>query len=214
MKRPYVVINCAISSDGKIASPSGKQVKISCEEDIERMYKLRNTSDAVLVGINTVLSDNPKLTVKEKYVKNPKQPIRIVLDTNCKTPVGSLVVNSDAKTFIITKEKCDKNFDENVEQIFCDTKNGLIDLEKFLDIMYKRGIRKLMVEGGGTVIYNFLKSGFVDDFFVYVGAMKIDGGKIPTFIVDDKIDTKNLNLELIETKSIGVGKLNHYRLIK
>src|SRR4030042_1544544 len=100
MKRPYVIINCAMSVDGKIASPSGKQMKISCEEDIKRMYKLRSKSDAVLVGINTVISDNPKLTVKEKYIKNPKNPIRIVLDTNCKTPVDSLVVNDVAKTII------------------------------------------------------------------------------------------------------------------
>ncbi len=214
MKRPYVVINCAISSDGKMADHSGRQVRISCEEDIKRMYGLRNQSDAVLVGVNTVLSDDPKLTVKEKYVKNPKQPIRIVLDTYCKTPTVSLVVNDAAKTYIITGKKCDKKFSNNVEIIVCDAKNGLIDLEKFLETIYKKGIRKLMVEGGGTVIYNFLKNGFVDDFFVYVGSMKIDGGKTPPFIVDDKVDTKNLNLELIETKNLGLGKVYHYRLIK
>lgn len=214
MKKPYVVINCAISSDGKMADHSGKQFRISCEEDIKRMYEMRNQSDAVLVGVNTVLSDDPKLTVKEKYVKNPKQPIRLILDTYCKTPVDSLVVNGDAKTFIITGKKCDKPFGKNVEKIICDTKNGLIDLEEFLDAMYRKGIRKLMVEGGGTVIYNFLKNGFVDDFFVYIGSMKIDGGKTPPFIVNNKVDTKNLNLELIETKIFGLGKVYHYRLIK
>jgi len=214
MKRPYVVINCAISSDGKMTDASGKQVRISCEEDIKRTYELRNQSDAVLVGINTVLSDDPKLTVKEKYVKNPKQPIRIVLDTYCKTLMDSLVVNDAATTYIITEKKCDKTFGKNVEIIVCDSKNGLIDLEKFLDIIYKKGIRKLMVEGGGTVIFNFLKKGFVDDFLVYIGPMKIDGGKTPPFIVNGKIDVKNLNLKLIETKDIGLGTLSHYRLIK
>ena len=214
MKRPYVVINCAVSSDGKIASPTGKQVRISCEKDIKRMYELRNSSDAVLVGVNTVLSDDPKLTVKEKYVKNPKQPIRIVLDTFCKTPVDFLAVNDAAETYIITGKKCDKKFGKNVKIIVCDTKNSLIDLEKFLDIIYKKGIRKLMVEGGGTVIYNFIKQGFVDDFFVYVGVIKIVGGKTPPFISDNKIDMKNLNLKLVGKKDIGLGKLYHYRLIK
>ena len=104
MKRPYVVINCAMSSDGKIASPSGKQLRISCDEDIKRMYKLRNDSDAVLVGINTVLSDDPKLTVKEKYIENPERPIRIVLDTHCKTPVDSFVVDNTAKTLIFLQK--------------------------------------------------------------------------------------------------------------
>ena len=138
MNRPYVIINCAMSLDGKIASPSGKQMKISCEEDIKRMYKLRNKSDAVLVGIGTVLSDDPKLTVKEKYVKNPKQPIRIVLDTNCKTPDDALVVNDAAKTLIIAGKECNKKYGDNVEIIKCKTnKEGLIDLENLIDILYK-----------------------------------------------------------------------------
>ena len=215
MKRPYVVVNCAMSADGKIASPSGKQMKISCDEDIKRMYELRNECDAVLVGINTVLSDNPKLTVKEKYVKNPKQPIRIILDTYCKTPVDSLVVNNAAKTLIITGEQCSKRFRKNVEVIFCDTDDdGLINLEKLLEILYNRGINKLMVEGGGNVIWNFLKSRFVDDFYVYVGPTIIGGKETPTISSGRGLDNENINLKLIETKAIGPGLLLHYRLIK
>jgi len=215
MKRPYVVINCAMSADGKIASPSGKQIKISCDGDIKRMYELRNECDAVLVGINTILTDNPKLTVKEKYVKKPKQPIRIVLDSHCKTPVDSLVVNNAAKTLIITGEKCSKTFGDNVKVLLCDTDdNGLIDLEKLLEILYNKGINKLMVEGGGTVIWNFLKSGFVDDFYVYVGPMIIGGTDTPTLFGGKGIDNENVNLNLIETKTIGSGMLLHYRLIK
>jgi len=214
MKKPYVVINCAMSADGKIASPTGKQLRISCEEDIERMYNLRNECDAVLVGIKTVLNDNPKLTVKEKYVKNPKQPIRIVLDTYCKTPIDSLVVNNVSKTFIITAEKCSKNFNENVEIIRCNKdKYDFINLEEFLEICFKRGIKKLMVEGGGKVIWNFLNSGFVDDFFVYIGPMIIGGKNTPT--ISGFLDNSQIiSLKLIEAKSIGPGILLHFRLIK
>jgi 2,5-diamino-6-(ribosylamino)-4(3H)-pyrimidinone 5'-phosphate reductase len=215
MKRPYIVINCAISSDGKMASSSGKQVRISCEEDIKRMYKLRNCSDAVLVGINTVLSDDPKLTVKEKYIKNPKQPMRVVLDTDCRTPINSLVVNNTSKTLIATEKGCEKGFSDNVEIAICNiTDDGLIDLENLFEILSKKGVKKLMVEGGGTVIFNFLKKEFVDDFYIYIGSMKIKGGKIPPFIVKNKIDIKNLNLELIKKKRLGFGHLCHYRLIK
>ena len=212
MKRPYVVINCAMSADGKIASPSGKQMRISCDEDIKRMYELRNECDAVLVGINTVLSDDPKLTIKEKYVKNPKQPIRIVLDTNCKTPIDSLVVNNLAKTLIISRKQCDKKFGDNVEVIECGTnKDGVIDLEKLMEILYNKDIKKLMVEGGGTIIWNFLKYGFVDDFYVYVGPMIIGGKDTPTIAGGKKID-ENSNLKLVETKTIGPGTLLHYRI--
>ena len=201
-----------MSSDGKIASPSGKQIRISCDKDIKRMYELRNDSDAVLVGINTVLSDDPKLTVKEKYVRTPNQPIRIVLDTNCKTPVDSLVVNDASKTLIITATSCNKEFGDNVEIIRCDTdEEGLIDLEKLLDILYEKGINKLMVEGGGTVIWNFLEKGFVDDFFVYIGPMTIGGKNTPT--IGDGKNFKKF-LRLINSEKIGPGKLLHYRLIK
>ena len=73
MTKPYVIINCAMSADGKIALPTRKQLRISSEEDIKRMYNLRNKCDGVLVGVGTILSDDPKLTVKEKYVKNPNK---------------------------------------------------------------------------------------------------------------------------------------------
>ena len=109
MNRPYVVINCAMSADGKIASPSGKQMRISCDKDIRRMYELRNESDAVLVGINTVLNDDPKLTVKNKYIKNPKQPIRVVLDTKCRTPSDALVADNKASPLVIYQLHCDYN---------------------------------------------------------------------------------------------------------
>jgi len=214
MKRPYVVINCAMSADEKIASQSGRQLRISCDEDIKRMYELRNECDAVLVGINTVLSDDPKLTVKEKYVKNPKQPIRIVLDTKCKTPINSLVVNNAAKTLIVAGEKCSKKFGENVEIVVCEKDdNGLIYLEKLLDTLYNKGIKKLMVEGGGTVIWNFLNKGFVDDFYVYVGLMIIGGKNTPNVGGGSGKKFKKL-LKLIETRNIGPGTLFHYRLIK
>lgn len=216
MKRPRIVVNCAMSVDGKIASSSGKQMRISCDEDIKRMYELRNESDAVLVGINTVLNDDPKLTVKEKYVKNPHQPIRVVLDTKCRTPEEALVVNDATKTFIVTSmKKSSKKFGNAVELIYCDSdKNGLIDLQKLLDILYKKGIRKLMVEGGGTIISNFLKTGFVDDFFMYVGPMIIGGVDTPSLTGKMKIIDENIKLKLIETENVGPGLLLHYKLIK
>jgi len=203
-----------MSADGKIASSSGKQLRISCDEDIKRMYELRNECDAVLVGINTVLSDDPKLTVKEKYVKNPNQPIRIILDTKCKTPVNSLVVNDVSTTLIVTAINCKKEFSDNVEIIVCDTdENGLIELEKLLDILYEKGITKLMVEGGGTIIWNFLNKGFVDDFYVYEGSMIIGGKNTPNIGGGSGKKFKKF-LKLIETRNIGSGTLFHYKLIK
>jgi 2,5-diamino-6-(ribosylamino)-4(3H)-pyrimidinone 5'-phosphate reductase len=213
MKRPHVTINCAMTADGKIAQPSGEQLKISSEEDMKRVYQLRNESDAVLVGINTVLSDDPKLTVKEKYVKNPKQPVRIVLDSKCRTPIDALVVNDVAKTFIFTTKKTYKKYLDNVELITCDTnKEGFIDLEKMLEILSEKGIKKLMVEGGSTVIYKFLKEGFADNFYVYIGPMILGNKKAPNLINSENFE-KIIHLKLVEAKKIGEGLLVHYRLL-
>jgi 2,5-diamino-6-(ribosylamino)-4(3H)-pyrimidinone 5'-phosphate reductase len=206
-----------MSADGKIASPSGKQLHISNEEDIKRMYNLRNSCDAVLVGVGTILSDNPKLTVKEKYIENPKNPIRVILDTHCRTKTDALAVNENAKTFIITNGECDKNYSDTVEVIQCEIDaEGIIDLEKMLEILSGRGIKKLMVEGGSTVIWNFLKRSLADDLYVYIGPMIIGGKYTPSMADGDGITSENdiINLEIIEVTRLNDGILVHYQLIK
>jgi len=217
MNRPYVIINCAMSADGKIASPSGKQLRISNEEDIKRMYNLRNSCDAVLVGINTILSDDPKLTVKDGYVENPKNPIRIILDVHCRTKENALAVDDKAKTLVITNGACDKNYGTNVEVVQCDVDfEGLIDLEKMLEILSNYGIKKLMVEGGSTVIWNFLKQGFVDDLYVFIGPMIIGGKYTPSMADGEGISTEDdlISLEIVKVSKLSDGILVHYKLRK
>jgi 2,5-diamino-6-(ribosylamino)-4(3H)-pyrimidinone 5'-phosphate reductase len=216
MKRPHVIINCAMSADGKIALPSGRQLHISCDEDIARMYKLRNESDAVLVGIGTVLSDDPKLTVKEKYVEKPHQPIRVILDTHCKTPENAFAVNETVKTIIITAEPCKKTYGDNVEVIQCQTDdNGFIDLHYMLSLLGSHGIKTLMVEGGSTVIWNFLKHKLVDEIYVYLSPIIVGGKHTPTMAGGEGIDNLNevVSLEIVETQRVGPGLLIHYKLI-
>ena len=154
LKRTKIIINGAMSADGKIAIPNRNQIRISSEEDIKRVHKLRNTSDAVLVGIGAVLSDNPKLTVKGKYFKKTKQPIRLVLDSYCKTPVNALVVDDKVKTFICCAKDHDKEklYKNNVTKIICNTNNNnLIDLNDLLIKLNKKKINSILVEGGGLV---------------------------------------------------------------
>lgn len=215
MNRPYVIINCAMSADGKIALPNRKQLKISSEEDIERMYKLRNECDAVLVGIETVLTDDPKLTVKKRYVENPKQPLRVVLDSRGRTPKNALVLNNSANTLIITKRGNKKEFDgEHIEIIGCNVDNeDHINLDDVLDLLYHKGIKKLLVEGGGTVIWSFIKKGLVDDLFVYIGPYVIGGKNTPTFADGEGIKDV-LSLRIVNITRLGPGILVHYKMIK
>ena len=218
MKRPYVIVNCAMSADGKIASPSGKQLRISNEEDIKRMYNLRNSCDAVLVGIGAVLSDDPKLTVKEKYVKNPKQPLRVVLDSKCRTPGGALVLNDVTKTLIVTVQGNEKQFDgDHIEVVGIKADDGAhVELESMLDLLYHRGIKKLLVEGGGTVIWSFLRNRLVDDLYTYIGPCIIGGKNTPT--VADGLGIKSeddlLSLRMVDVNRLGNGLLVHYKLMQ
>ena len=217
MKRPYVVVNCAMSADGKIALPSGRQLRISCDEDIHRMYCMRNEHDAVLVGVGTVLSDDPRLTVKEKCIDEIKNPVRVVLDTKCRTPESALVVNPDAKTIIFTGCKCDKEYGSNVEIIETKVNRGdLIDLETMLNILHEKGIKSLMVEGGSTVIWNFLYQRLVDEMFVYIGPIIVGGVKTPTLAGGEGIDSTDdvVSLEIVDVQRLGPGLLVHYKMIK
>jgi len=216
MNRPKIIINCAMSADGKIALPDKTQMRISSESDMKRVHNLRNCCDAVLVGIGAVLSDDPKLTVKEKYVYDSRQPIRIILDTNCKTPHDALVVNQKAKTIICCKENIEKNtFQNNVEILVCKTnQQNHLDLHDVLNRLAQKGIQTILIEGGGTIIWSFLKEKLVDDLLVYMGSIIIGGKKTPTMADGIGITNANeaiqLNIKKIEPKNNGV--LIHYQL--
>jgi 2,5-diamino-6-(ribosylamino)-4(3H)-pyrimidinone 5'-phosphate reductase len=166
-----------MSLDGKIALPSRKQTRISSEEDIARVYQLRNECDAILVGVGTILSDDPKLTVKEKYVEEVKNPLRVVLDSKGRTPPDAQVFSGDAPTLIVTTEGCTATFGE-ADSTRCGEEN--IDLHSLVDFLYERGVRKLLVEGGETVVWSFLEEGLVDEVKVFVGSMVIGGKGSPT----------------------------------
>jgi len=213
--RPKIIINCAMSADGKIALPNKKQLRISSDEDISRVHQLRNSCDAILVGIGAVLSDDPKLTVKEKYVEKVNQPLRIVLDSECKTPVNALVVNNQAKTIIFTKEnyKDKKTYPNTVEIISVKpNENGQLDLYEIIHILQQKKIQTLLIEGGGTIIWNFLQAQLVDELYVYVGPIVIGGKNTPTMADGIGITSENevikLNVEMVE--KIDDGILIHY----
>jgi 2,5-diamino-6-(ribosylamino)-4(3H)-pyrimidinone 5'-phosphate reductase len=203
-----------MSADGKIASPTRKQMRISSEEDIARMYRLRNESDAVLVGIGTILTDDPKLTVKETYVEHPKQPLRVILDSKGRTSPHALALNTMSTTLIITGSGHQKTYDgSHIEVVECRTDaEGFIDVNDALEILYQKGVRKLLVEGGGTIIWNFLKRKVVDDLYIFIGPCIIGGEHTPTVADGEGIlPGECIALRIIEVTRVGSGVLIHYR---
>jgi 2,5-diamino-6-(ribosylamino)-4(3H)-pyrimidinone 5'-phosphate reductase len=203
-----------MSADGKIALPSRNQTRISNEEDMHRVHHLRNDSDAIIVGIGTILTDDPKLTVKKNYVSNPSQPLRVVLDSNFRTPKDAQVYTSDAPTMIVTT--CREAIEGKCEVVKCGNPGQRVDLNKLLALLYRRGIQKIMVEGGETVIWEFLKSGLVDKLLVFISPMIIGGISSPTLAGGrgaDNLDSV-IRLDLQDMQRLGDGMLARFNVKK
>lgn len=208
-----VVINCAMSADGKIALRTRRQTRISNEEDKRRVHKLRNSSDAILVGVETVIADNPKLTVNPKYVKRPRHPLRIVLDSKGRTPKNALVLDGTSKTWIVTNEKCKRNF-PNAATTRCGKQE--VDLKKLMRILKKKGVGTLLVEGGSKVIWSFLQSRIADEVNVFVGSMVIGGDDSPTPAGGAGAENERaiVALKLSKIRAVGNGVLLTYEVVK
>jgi 2,5-diamino-6-(ribosylamino)-4(3H)-pyrimidinone 5'-phosphate reductase len=183
-KQPYVILNSAMTLDGKIATKTGSS-EISGKEDILRVHELRKDVDAIMVGINTVITDDPKLTVHKIPAKKQDNPLRVVVDSKARTPISSRILNSDAPTIIAVTEIASsariKELNEIAEVLICG-KNS-VDLDDLMIKLGLRGVETLMLEGGSTLNYSMLISGLVSEMRVCIAPM-IAGGKEAKTLVD------------------------------
>lgn len=201
--RPFVHVNCAMSADGKIAGPDRTQVAISSEEDKARAKGLRRKYDAILVGVGTVLADDPHLTLKDlDYDTNP---IRIVLDPNGRTPDEAKILDERAPTIMVTLEGCEREWDcEETLRLGTET----IDLEAVLEELAEMGIENILVEGGGRTISSFFRAGLVDRYSVFVGGLIIGGSESPTPCDGDGwVIPEGIRMDLRNCEVLGNGAL-------
>ena len=204
-----IVINCAMSADGKIALPDRSQIRLSNKEDMERVNKLRKESDAILVGIGTVIEDNPRLIIKNN--KNlSTNPVRVVLDTNGRTPINSNVLDDKSRTIIAVGNHFAGEIPGNSEVIKCGDEQ--IDIELLMEKLYERGLKNILVEGGENVLWSFLNQNLFDEINIFVASLIVGGAKTPTVAggsgFTNKIDT--LQLKLKGAEKIGNGILLKY----
>jgi diaminohydroxyphosphoribosylaminopyrimidine deaminase/5-amino-6-(5-phosphoribosylamino)uracil reductase len=179
--RPFVLLKLALTLDGKIATRTGDSKWISGERSRELVHRLRNRYAAVLVGINTVLRDNPQLTVRREGTRT-KDPLRMILDSRGRIPLEATVLNldSEAPTVVATTERMPK---EKEEALFAGgarvwrlgSRDGKVDLNGLITKLGEEGIDSLLVEGGATVAAAFLEAGLVDKVVFFI-APKIVGG--------------------------------------
>lgn len=215
--KPFVLINIAASLDGKISDESRKQLRISCQRDLERVDELRASSDAIMVGIGTILADNPGLTVKNPELRKlrvregkDENPTRVVVDSKCRIPLDAKVLDNKAKTIVAVSKKADvRKIGElkkrkNVEVVVFGEEK--VDLKGLLRYLHRVGIRKLMVEGGGTLNRSLIAEKLVDEIYIYYGSMLIGGKTSPT-IVDGRSFDEPIKLKLISFEKFGEGVL-------
>ena len=201
--RPYVILSAATSIDGKIATRTGDS-KLSSKQDSVRVHKLRSKVDAILVGKNTVLRDNPLLSVRHTRGRNP---IRIVLDSKGTISKKSQILQTSNKIptiMAISKNITKSNFDKlkkfPVEVIITGEKS--VNIKLLLKKLSDKKIKTILVEGGGTVNWEFIKQNLFDELIITISPFLIGGNDAISFVHGQgfkKIsNSPNLRLKLIK----------------
>jgi diaminohydroxyphosphoribosylaminopyrimidine deaminase / 5-amino-6-(5-phosphoribosylamino)uracil reductase len=174
--RPFVSAKFAMSLDGKIATRSGESRWITSEESRLHGHRLRHIHDAILVGVNTVMVDDPQLTSRLEGVAAARQPLRVVVDSQLRLRMSARVVGPN--TLIATTRAGRMGAAEVVK--FPATTDGRVALQPLLDELGRRGILSLLVEGGSTVHASFVSEGLVDKVYAYVAPSLIGGREAPS----------------------------------
>jgi diaminohydroxyphosphoribosylaminopyrimidine deaminase/5-amino-6-(5-phosphoribosylamino)uracil reductase len=207
-KEPFVVLKVAATLDGKIATRNGDSKWISGEASRRFVHKLRDQVDGVLVGIGTILRDDPLLTAR---MKEGRDPYRIVLDSRLKIPEKAKVFErSPSKVILATtgsapQDKIERLKKRGVRVFIIDSKEGRVDLKSCLSKLGEIGIMNLLIEGGGQVNGSFLDEGLIDKFLFFLSpkligdpqALGIFGGRGVTNLKEAVV------LKEVKTKRIG-----------
>jgi len=211
--RPIVILSAATSIDGKIATKNGDS-KLSSKQDSIRLHKLRSKVDAILVGKNTVVVDDPLLTVRHTTGKNPT---RIILDSNGTISEKSIILKTcdKIKTIIVVTKKISKTNLKKlnkfpIEIIYAGEKS--INLKQLLRKLYKKNIKTVLVEGGGTTNWEFIKYDIFDELFITLSPFLIGGIDSVSFVEGQGFSkiSKSPNLRLKSMKRLKNHLVLHY----
>jgi 2,5-diamino-6-(ribosylamino)-4(3H)-pyrimidinone 5'-phosphate reductase len=182
-----VIVNAAMTVDGKIATTLGDS-KISSKEDFLRVHELRASVDGIVVGISTIIADDPRLTVRltTKNVRR-KDPVRIIIDSTAKIPLNSRILRTapKIKTIVAVTELAHRDTIRRIEKmgaVVVVIGKRRVDLKKVLSIIEKMGIKKILVEGGGEINWSFFTLGLVNELIVTVAPRIIGGRQAKTLV--------------------------------
>jgi diaminohydroxyphosphoribosylaminopyrimidine deaminase/5-amino-6-(5-phosphoribosylamino)uracil reductase len=171
--RPFVVAKIAVSIDGKVAAEDGSSQWISCEKARQDVHEVRARSQAILIGSGTAIKDSPRLTVRNVTPIPKRPPLRVVLDRSGKVPKDSPIFDQTLAPTLLFSDK--EEVSSMIETLpTCGPK-------KMLQILGKRDILQVMIEGGPNVISSFLQEGLVDELLIYFGPKILGSNGLSAF---------------------------------
>ncbi len=210
---PFVTAKFAMSLDGKIATFCGDSKWISCEPSRCFSHHLRHRHDAIMAGINTILKDNPQLTVRcggGRGGTSHKQPIRVIVDSYGRTPLDSQILNEAGDTIIAISDHVSelnkRNLgDKGAQLLELKAVNGFVNLEALIEELGKREITSIMVEGGSSIMGSMFDQGLVDKVVAFVAPVIIGGENARTPVggqgiekIQDAYRLHNISIEQFE----------------
>jgi 2,5-diamino-6-(ribosylamino)-4(3H)-pyrimidinone 5'-phosphate reductase len=216
----HVRVNAAMSVDGKLSSRERTQVEISGTDDFDRVDALRADSDAVMVGVGTVLADDPSLTVdrerrrsERKAAGDPPNPARVVVDSQIRTPPDATILDDRAETYLLVSDRAPAARVSRMEDLGATVIRAgtdRVNLEAGLSELDDHGIDQLLVEGGGELIFSLFAAELVDELSVFVGSMLVGGQGAPTLADGEGFADEFPRLDLASVERIDDGVLLSY----
>lgn len=214
---PFVTVKAAMSLDGRIATATGESKWISNERSREHAHRMRNESDAIMVGIGTVNRDDPSLTVRAK-LRSVNDPWKIVVDSRASVSLSCRLLSQDsaAKTIIATTNRAPEKKVEAIaatgaEILLCREKGGKVSLRDLMRRLAVRGIRYVLLEGGAKLITSALEEGLVDKVAFFYAPKIIGGSEAPSVVMGK--GARNLK-DAIALKDVSVRRFGEDTLVE
>ena len=225
MKRPYVLVNTAMTADGKIDSAAREGAVISSAADAARVDRLRAEVDVVMVGGRTLLEEDPRLTVKSPALRAervarglPENPAKVGVVSAAEVKPGSRFLTSGpARRLVYTTARSAPGQIAALQQAGAEVfvmGEDRVDLAGMLESLHDLGMRSVLVEGGGTLIAGLIESGLVDELMVYIAPLIFGGASAPT-LADGAGFLTGQRLQLVSVQKFDDegGILVHYRFV-
>ncbi len=212
--RPFVTVKCAMSADGKLATRKGESRWLSGQAAGDFSHRLRRKADAILVGAQTIIKDNPSLTARRQRASSKKlktQPVRIVLDSKLRISPLSRVFDEPSPLIIATtspasQAKLNRFKQSGAEVLVVKSRGKLVDIGALMDELGRRKIANLLIEGGGEVISSALFKGIVDRLLIFICPLIIGGRASPTPVGGEGIARLGESLRLSNMKVRRIGE--------